>query len=915
MAFDYTVRDCSQEASHTVSGEISIESSQKAPLTPSLVDRTEVPTPEMAFGLRLLRVAYTGKALKVRRTSDDVEADVAFNSSGLVVATSAVTVTSGSYSGVMTLEALCAGTNGQVVTWYDQSGNGRNLIMASAAAQPAIVTAGELLDTLDFDGGDYMETTFEFESSTDDYTYAAVVKTDASDGSAYGIMTDLKTFNDGSEVHIDATTLNYRYHIEATDLVLDLPARAHAKDLVIGSYDPARAANEQKLRINGKLFQQNCTENIAAGSREPFAIGVRRSNDGGYALSSHLRGNIYEVACWETALDGNEVAAVEDDLMSHHGITNPYSKWCVDFDGSNDYVALTETNLGTVYTMSAWFKLPDLNDAEYALMGGPANHYNFTLKIYNSGANHRWFHATYDATTAPYASSQDVDPAGGFTLGWHHYAISRNGTAVSFYIDGALVSPGVRTLPANFDGKVKYLGRYESVYTEGNLDEVAIFDRALTETQINEIYNGGAPATIASLSPVGWWRMGDNISGPLRQTEGTIASAVVDMANPTLGSELITGFVNGTTTPYDTFTSSGRDITSAIESSGGGGGCASDNSFAVTAGEVYEVNFDLTYNSGTDTLRVTIVGGQSGTHGETGSFYTETTGTNKGYLVSGITDGTAHLQLSTWAEAAQLINFSATDVSLKKLNGNHGTLTNGPVYSPAAAPEISYFSYGSIDFDGTNDRLDCGTALGDALGDNYAGSLSVSLWFKADVADHQDGIFALREEGNHGKFQFSMWEEEIQFQCNGTSWKREVAFTDTASWHHLVCIYAAGSESDSKMYLDGVAVGSTSGSFPVAADMDFAGLNTIIGGFVNDSYLFNGKIDEVGIWDSALTAADVLFIYNDGLPADLSGLNPLDWYRMGEFSDTSGTTIYSIGSARNAGTLINGPLFSADTPT
>ena len=33
----------------------------------------------------------------------------------------------------------------------------------------------------------------------------------------------------------------------------------------------------------------------------------------------------------------------------------------------------------------------------------------------------------------------------------------------------------------------------------------------------------------------------------------------------------------------------------------------------------------------------------------------------------------------------------------------------------------------SLEFDGTNDYVDCGTGLGDALGDNYAGNLTVSL--------------------------------------------------------------------------------------------------------------------------------------------------------------------------------------------
>ena len=69
--------------------------------------------------------------------------------------------------------------------------------------------------------------------------------------------------------------------------------------------------------------------------------------------------------------------------------------------------------------------------------------------------------------------------------------------------------------------------------------------------------------------------------------------------NLTLGSELITDFTNGTAYPLNTLVTNGRDITSAIESSNGWGGAAS-NAISVTVGEVYKVSFNLTHNSGSD---------------------------------------------------------------------------------------------------------------------------------------------------------------------------------------------------------------------------------------------------------------------------------------------------------------------------
>ena len=48
---------------------------------------------------------------------------------------------------------------------------------------------------------------------------------------------------------------------------------------------------------------------------------------------------------------------------------------------------------------------------------------------------------------------------------------------------------------------------------------------------------------------------------------------------------------------------------------------------------------------------------------------------------------------------------------------------------------------------------------------------------------------------------------------------------------------------------------------------------------------WNGKIDEVAVWNTALTATDVQNIYNattTGKTADLSSLSPVAWYRMGD---------------------------------
>lgn len=81
-----------------------------------------------AYGLRRLRAAYSGQAIRVRRSGDNVEADIGFTPTGEL--------------DLIALLAHCGANSGFIVTWYDQSGNARNATQTLTTIQPRIVNAG-----------------------------------------------------------------------------------------------------------------------------------------------------------------------------------------------------------------------------------------------------------------------------------------------------------------------------------------------------------------------------------------------------------------------------------------------------------------------------------------------------------------------------------------------------------------------------------------------------------------------------------------------------------------------------------------------------------------------------------------------------------------------------------------------------
>jgi len=109
------------------------------------------------------------------------------------------------------------------------------------------------------------------------------------------------------------------------------------------------------------------------------------------------------------------------------------------------------------------------------------------------------------------------------------------------------------------------------------------------------------------------------------------------------------------------------------------------------------------------------------------------------------------------------------------------------------------------------------------------------------------------------------------------------------TWKHICVTFDGVNKAVSssfKIYVDGSSVNlTTTGSFATVANENTLGFGS------NAGITFNGLLDEVSFFNTALTDAEVLSIYNatavvSGVnkTADLSQLTtpPVKWYRMGD---------------------------------
>jgi len=144
-----------------------------------LLDESYGGSASAAYSVRRLSSSYSGKALQIRRVSDNVEVDVSFDNNNEISLDSAVTnvteETTGSSTSIITravnlgefvanasytdADSLGSTDSAKVQCWYDQSGNSNDTTQNTAGNQPTIVSSGALVTengkpALEFDGSD-----------------------------------------------------------------------------------------------------------------------------------------------------------------------------------------------------------------------------------------------------------------------------------------------------------------------------------------------------------------------------------------------------------------------------------------------------------------------------------------------------------------------------------------------------------------------------------------------------------------------------------------------------------------------------------------------------------------------------------------------------------------------------------------
>ena len=172
------------------------------------------------------------------------------------------------------------------------------------------------------------------------------------------------------------------------------------------------------------------------------------------------------------------------------------------FDGmADDYVIIPHTVIDGKTNVSYFFWYKTANNGSQAVISG-ANSGNDNEVLVFFGTNTRL--DFYTGTGAAHLFAWTIPALS--NSGWHHFGVVRDqdNSVVRAYRDGELISPGDRattTTALSIDSGGLLFGQEQDTVgggfgatqsLDGTLDDVRIYNRALSATEIRQLYNQGA---------------------------------------------------------------------------------------------------------------------------------------------------------------------------------------------------------------------------------------------------------------------------------------------------------------------------------------------------------------------------------------------------------------------------------------
>jgi RHS repeat-associated protein len=648
-----------------------------------------------------------------------------------------------------------------------------------------------------------------------------------------------------------------------------------------------------KVYVNGQLTQTNTTATMPTDTAGAFRIGALGSR--------YWVGSIDEVKVFQRALTQSEIN-VDQNVPANGAATNNPSialglddnlgnvltdrsgngrdvtlsgtaGWALGKYGSG--IALNGTNYGSItdpgletsttgMTLSAWVKgnpvaypYPLLGGTGFGLYGTTPAHgtpgvcANAVCVSTSMAMIGVWTHltATYDKTTLKLyvngvLSGSAAAPASTTTLPGGVLGIGRDTVHSQPAVQQALIdeirayprplsaaeitrdwNQSVAQNPGGNDAYVSIGNGGSSNYFAGKLDEPAVFPKVLSDADIYEHTRSGSQT--------------NTIAAPTITTPAD--GATVADATPVLSG----------TSPYGAAGQARVDVFSGTDLS-----AAPVQSLLAPTSPSWSGESVKGLPAGSYTAKVT----QNDSSGRPGT-------ATRSFSIAGATDpetGYAASVRSDNPRAYWRLGESSGTTAADDRSGHPATYAGGPTLGATGA--LSADSDKAPTFDGVDDHADAPNTAG--FFDPGTGDFSAEAWIKTSVNGNQViagkstnwQLTVTADAGHTGQAKFTY--------DNATVTAYSSSNVDNGAWHHIVAV--ATRSTGATVYVDGVA--GTPASTPDTTTLTDTNPLRIATGPATG--YFTGQIDEVAVYNTALTAARIGVHYRLGAKLDTTAPNP-----------------------------------------
>lgn len=535
----------------------------------------------------------------------------------------------------------------------------------------------------------------------------------------------------------------------------------------------------------------------------PGALGIWAFSNTPHDSLSVLSGTLKDNAHYEPGFVGQSL--VLDGSTDRIDLGNPPSLHVQDF------------------TIECWIKRGSLTaasasfPADGALFSGSTGAYAVTIAANGTlFIGHVGFFSVYSS-----ARVHDLE--------WHHVGVTKLGTSVRFYLDGALVDQKVFLPQFTFEGPFAigglgsdFGGQFFSFL--GSIDNLAIYNRQLSDSELNAIYKAGARDRCVAAT-LAW----SSKSTHTVQGEPMTASLEVRAA----GSSTLSNLTAQIRVPENSTILSASTPKGACSITGTLANCTLDS---LEPGARTQIDIQFTLERlGSNTIQAILSSTTGGT-----TTWLNSAGLNVENRPG--CNGLAEGLVSWWkAEGTTSDQFRVSGATIV------GTVT----YEEGASGQAF--------------KLDGRSYIQLNSPQQYhLSNFTIESWIKrgdlnrASFAVFPDGaIFA----GGDRSFGLTLAADGTPFLTHvGVVSMRANRQIQDLGWHHVAVTKSGRSL---KFYLDGAEAGSATfdGRYEFTTPFSIGALGAP---FAGESYAFIGSIDELALFNTALSSEEIRAIYNAG---------------------------------------------------